>query len=161
MLAHRPAVWVSAVALACTATPVLSCEPTRPTPPEVVAERARSHQAEMWARSDAVFLSQAVDFERISLPGGRGFSAVLTPSMALKGNLPTQRIGIRHSTATSCGAIPSLDALVGHEGEWFVTYVRVLPSGLSVDATVPVTDLVEPEALRAWRKAHGMDGSDG
>ncbi len=150
MTANRLAVWVAALAFA--ATSALACEPTNPVAPQVVAERASSHQAELWARSDAVFLSQVGDFERISLPGGRGFGATLTPSLALKGDLPTERIGIRHSTVTSCGAIPFLDALVGHEGEWFVTYVRRLPSGLSIDATVPVDALMDPEALRAWRK---------
>lgn len=152
MPAYRLTVRVSALALAVVATPTLACETPRPISPEVVAERARIHQAEMWMRSDAVFLSQAGALERIGLPGGHGFSTKLTPSLALKGDLPTERIGIRHSTVTSCGAIPFLDALVGQEGDWFVTYVRILPSGLSVDATVPLNELADPDALRAWRK---------
>lgn len=149
--------WLLAAVLAAAATPTLACEPISPvsqTSQDLAAERVRNHQAEMWARADAVFLSEAGAFERIALPGGNGFSATLSPSLALKGDLPSERIGIRHSTVTSCGAIPFLDALVGREGEWFVTYVRRLPSGLSVDETVPVSDLVEPEALRAWRKAY-------
>ena len=155
MTANRRAAWISAAVLAAVATPGLACEPSRPAPrllPEVAAERVRNHQVEMWERSDAVFLSEASAFERIALPGGDGFSATLIPALALKGDLPTGRIGIRHSTVTSCGPIPFLDALAGREGEWFVTYARRLPSGLSVDATVPVADLTEPEALRAWRK---------
>ena len=87
------------------------------------------------------------------LDGGEGFGATLTPALALKGDLPDAPIAIRHTTVTSCGPIPFLDALSGREGEWFVTYVRRLPSGLSVDATVPVAALVDEDALRAWRKA--------
>lgn len=156
MTANRRPAWILTAVLASVATPVLACEPTYPAPrtsPEVAAERVRNHQAEMWARSDAVFLSEAGAFERIALPGGDGVSATLIPALALKGDLPSERIGIRHSTVTSCGPIPFLDALVGHEGEWFVTYVRRLPSGLSVDATLPVADLVNEDTLRAWRKA--------
>ncbi|MFC5344844.1 hypothetical protein ACETK8_02435 [Brevundimonas staleyi] len=156
MTANRRPAWILAAILAAVATPGLACEPTYPAPrasPEVAAERVRNHQAEMWARSDAVFLSEAGAFERIALPGGQGVSATLIPALALKGDLPTERIGIRHSTVTSCGPIPFLDALAGREGDWFVTYVRRLPSGLSVDDTVPVADLVDEDSLRAWRKA--------
>lgn len=158
MRANRLIIWTSAAMFALSAAPSLACEPTRPTPPDVAAERARNHQAEMWARSDAVFLSQAGAFERINLPGGQGFSSTLTPSLALKGTLPAQPIGIRHSTVTSCGAIPFLDALLGREGDWFVVFVRDLPTGLSVDATVPVNALVDADALRAWRKIAELGG---
>jgi hypothetical protein len=157
---NRRAAWISAALLASMATSSLACEPTTPAPSEPSVERIRSHQIELWQRSDAVFLSEAGAFERIGLPGGRGFSTTLTPSLVLKGDLPSERIDIRHSTITSCGAIPFLDALVGREGEWFVTYVRRLPSGLSVDETVPVADLVDPEALRAWRKVYGPETSE-
>ena len=153
MTANRLAVWISAALLASVATPSLACAPPLPSPDEVVAQRVRNHQSELWDRSDVVFLSEASAFERISLPGGDGFSATLIPGLALKGNLPDERIAIRHTTFTSCGPIPFLDALSGREGEWFVTYVRRLPSGLSIDATIPVADLVDDEALRAWRKA--------
>ena len=152
MTANRLAIWVSAAVLA-SATPTLACVLAPAAPPEVEAERVRHHQVELWDRSDVVFLSEASAFERISLPGGDGFSATLIPALALKGDLPGERIAIRHTTFTSCGPIPFLDALSGREGEWFVTYGRRVNTGLSIDATVPVADLVEEESLRAWRKA--------
>lgn len=154
MPANRRHAWVLAAVLASIATPTLACTLAPPVLPEVAAERVRNYQVEMWDRSDAVFLSEASAFERIELGGGDGFSATLIPALALKGDLPDERIAIRHTTFTSCGPIPFLDALSGREGEWFVTYVRRLPSGLSVDATVPVAELVEPEALRAWNKGY-------
>jgi len=153
MTANRLAIWVSAAVLASAATPTMACVVAAATPPEVAAERVRNYQVEMWDRSDVVFLSEASAFERISLPGGDGFSATLIPALALKGDLPGERIAIRHTTFTSCGPIPFLDALSGREGEWFVTYGRRVNTGLSIDATVPVADLVEEESLRAWRKA--------
>ncbi|MGV3579538.1 hypothetical protein [Brevundimonas sp.] len=160
MPANPRRAWLLAAAFTVVATPTLACEPANPVSqasPDLAAERVRNHQAEMWARADAVFLSEASAFERIALPGGNGFSATLSPSLALKGDLPAERIAVRHSTVTSCGPIPFLDALAGREGEWFVTYVRRLPSGLSVDATVPVQDLVDPEALHAWTKGYAAE----
>lgn len=157
MPANRRPVWIVAAALATVATPSLACSLLPPASAEVVAERVRNDQGQLWERSDAVFLSEATAFERIALPGGDGFSATLVPSLALKGDLPAGRIGIRHTTFTSCGPIPFLPALSGREGECFVTFARALPSGLSIDATVPVGDLVEPEALRAWRKGYAPE----
>ena len=142
MPANRRPVWILAAQLASVATPGLACTLPPPASAEVLAERVRNYQGELWERSDAVFLSEASAFERIAIPGGDGFSATLVPSLALKGDLPAERIGIRHTT------------LSGREGEWFVTFARRLPTGLSVDATVPVGDLIEPEALRAWRKGY-------
>ena len=153
MTANRLSAWVSAAALVFGSTPALACVMAPPAPEEGDTERVRNHQAELWTRSDVVFLSEASAFERIKLGGGDGFSATLAPSLALKGDLPEERIGIRHTTFTSCGPIPFLDALSGGEGDWFVTYARDLPSGLSVDATIRLADLVDQEALRAWRKA--------
>ncbi len=154
MTANRLAVWVSAIVLASVAAPTLACAPPLPASEEVVAERVRNRQIELWDRSDVVFLSEASAFERIRLEGGDGFRATLAPSLALKGDLPAERIAIRHTTFTSCGPIPFLDALSGREGEWFVTYGRYVTSGLSIDATVPVADLVDDEALRAWTKGY-------
>ena len=153
MTANRLSVWVFAAVLAAVAAPALACSPLVDASPDAAAERVRNRQVELWDRSDVIFLSEASAFERIELDGGSGFSATLAPSLALKGDLPAERIAIRHTTFTSCGPIPFLDALSGREGEWFVTYGRDLPSGLSIDATIPVADLVEAEALRAWRKA--------
>ena len=160
MTANRLAVWLSAAVLASLSTPALACVLAPPAPPEVAAERVRSHQVEMWDRSDVVFLSETSAFERIELGGGDGFSALLIPSLALKGDLPDQRIAIRHTTFTSCGPIPFLDALSGREGEWFVTYGRYVSSGLSIDATVPVADLIDDEALRSWRKGYEAPASE-
>ncbi|WP_309627017.1 hypothetical protein [Brevundimonas sp.] len=153
MTANRLSVWVIAAVLSAVAAPALACSPLVDATPEAAAERVRNRQIELWDRSDAIFLSEASAFERIELDGGDGFSATLVPSLALKGDLPSGRIAIRHTTFTSCGPIPFLDALSGREGDWFVTYARDLPSGLSIDATVAVADLVDQEALRAWRKA--------
>ena len=156
----RPA-WLLGAVLACVSTPTLACVMAPPASGEVVAERVRNYQAELWSRSDVVFLSEAGSFDRVVLTGSgmQGVSATLSPSLALKGELPAGRIDIRHTTATSCGPIPFLDALSGREGDWFVTFGRRVSSGLSVDATVPVADLVDAEALRAWRKAYGPDAS--
>ena len=153
MTGNRLAACLSAAALAAAAAPALACSPLADASPEAAAERVRQRQAELWSRSDVVFLSEASGVERIRLDGGEGFGATLTPALALKGDLPDAPVAIRHTTVTSCGPIPFLDALSGREGEWFVTYVRRLPSGLSVDATVPVAALVDEDALRAWRKA--------
>lgn len=153
MTVNRFVLWVSAAVLASVGAPALACAPPLPASDEVVADRVRNRQLELWDRSDVVFLSEASAFERIVLDGGDGFSATLAPSLALKGDLPAERLAIRHTTLTNCGPIPFLDALSGREGEWFVTYGRYVNSGLSVDATVPVADLVNDEALRAWRKA--------
>jgi len=153
MTANRLVLWVSAAVLASVAAPALACAPPLPATDEVVAERVRNRQVELWDRSDVVFLSEASAFERIALEGGDGFSATLIPSLALKGDLPDAQIGIRHTTFTSCGPIPFLDALSGREGEWFVTYGRRVSSGLSIDATIPIADLADNEAMRAWRKA--------
>ena len=153
MTANRLSVCVFAAVLAAMAAPALACSPLVDASPEAAAERVRNRQVELWARSDVVFLSEASAFERISLPGGNGFSATLIPALALKGDLPDARIAIRHTTFTSCGPIPFLDALSGREGDWFVTYGRRVNSGLSIDATVPVAALIEGEALHAWRKA--------
>ena len=153
MTANRLSVWVFAAILAAAAAPALACSPLADASSEAAAERVRNRQAELWDRSDVVFLSESSAFERIELAGGDGFSATLIPSLALKGDLPPERIAIRHTTFTSCGPVPFLDALSGREGEWFVTYGRNLPSGLSIDATVPVANLVDDEGLRAWRKA--------
>lgn len=153
MTANRLSVWVFAAVLSAAAAPALACSPLVDASPEAAAERVRNRQAELWDRSDLVFLSEASAFERVALAGGDGFSATLVPALALKGDLPPGRIAIRHTTFTSCGPIPFLDALSGREGEWFVTYARDLPSGLSIDATVPVANLVDEEGLRAWRKA--------
>lgn len=153
MTANRLVVWVSVAVLGAAATPALACSPLVDVSPEAAAERVRNRQAELWDRSDVVFLSESSAFERIELAGGDGFRATLAPSLALKGELPPERIDIRHTTFTSCGPVPFLDALSGREGEWFVTYGRHLPSGLSIDATVPVANLVDDEGLRAWRKA--------
>lgn len=157
----RPA-WLLAAVLACVSTPTLACVMAPPASEEVVAERVRNYQAELWTRSDAVFLAQTSDAGRVALINStvEGNSATLAPSLALKGDLPGDRIAIRHTTFTSCGPIPFLDALSGREGEWFVTYVRRLPSGLSVDATVPVADLTDPEALRAWTKGYETSGPE-
>lgn len=153
MTANRLSVWVFAAVLSAVAAPALACSPLADASPEAAAERVRNRQAELWDRSDVVFLSESSAFERIALAGGDGFRATLIPSLALKGELPPERIAIRHTTFTSCGPVPFLDALSGREGEWFVTYGRNLPSGLSIDATVPVANLVDDEGLRAWRKA--------
>ncbi|WP_298158703.1 hypothetical protein [Brevundimonas sp.] len=153
MTANRLSVWVFAAVLAGVAAPALACSPLVDASPEAAAERVRNRQAELWDRSDVVFLSEASAFERIELAGGDGFSATLVPALALKGELPPERIAIRHTTFTSCGPIPFLDALSGREGEWFVTYARDLPAGLSIDATIPVANLIDDEGLRAWRKA--------
>ncbi|WGM32555.1 hypothetical protein [Brevundimonas sp. NIBR11] len=146
--------WVLAAVLASVSTPTLACVIAPPTPDEAMAERVRNHQATLWARSDVVFLSQTSGFDRVSLTNStaQGNSTTLVPSLALKGDLPTEPIGIRHTTFTSCGPIPFLDALSAREGDWFVIFARELPSGLSVDATVPIDELVDPQALRAWAK---------
>ena len=159
MTENRLAIWVFAVALTAVAAPALACSPLADASPDAAAERVRNRQAELWARSDVIFLSEASAFERIELAGGNGFSAMLVPSLALKGDLPAGRITIRHTTFTSCGPIPFLDALSGREGEWFVTYGRYVASGLSIDATVPVANLVDDEGLRAWRKAFDAEPS--
>ncbi|WP_428151170.1 hypothetical protein [Brevundimonas sp.] len=152
---HRHA-WVLAAALAFVSTPTLACVMAPPTTDEAMAERVRNHQATLWARSDAVFLSQTSGFDRVPLTNSsvEGNSTTLVPSLALKGDLPVEPVGIRHTTFTSCGPIPFLDALSAREGDWFVIFARVLPSGLSVDATVPIDELVDPEALRAWTKGY-------
>ena len=153
MTANRLSAWALAVALTAGSTPALACDMAPPASEAGAAERVRNYQAALWARSDVIFLSEASAFERIELGGGDGFSATLAPSLAFKGDLPAERIAIRHTTFTSCGPIPFLHALSGHEGEWFVTYGRYVSSGLSIDATIPVADLIDEEALRAWRKA--------
>ena len=151
----RPA-WLLAAVLACVSTPTLACVMAPPTTDEAVAERIRNHQATLWARSDAVFLSQTSSFDRVPLTNSsvEGNSTTLVPSLALKGDLPAGPVGIRHTTFTSCGPIPFLDALSAREGDWFVIFARELPSGLSVDATVPIDELVDPEALGAWTKGY-------
>ena len=146
---------LAAACLAIAAQPAEACVLAPPASSEVVTERTLAYQTQLWTRSDLVFLSRVdrIGSVRLSGYGSRGLRAELTPALALKGQLPTRPVPIRHTTFTSCGPIPFLDALDGQEGDWFVTYARSLPSGLSVDATVRVADLVEPEALRAWRKA--------
>lgn len=145
-----------AAILASVSTPTLACVMAPPASDEIVAQRVRNYQAELWTRSDAVFLAQTFDAGRVPLGNStvEGVSATLAPSLALKGDLPGERIAIRHTTFTSCGPIPFLDALSGREGEWFVTFARILPTGLSVDATIPVDHLVDSEAMQAWRQAY-------
>jgi hypothetical protein len=155
MTASRFAICAVAAVLVA-ATPAGACVLAPPGSPEAVAERTRAYQAQLWERADAVFLSRVGQIESIRLSGygSSGRRAVLTPSLVLKGQTPPRPVPIRHTTGTTCGPIPFLDALDGREGDWFVTYARALPSGLSVDATVRIDDLVEPEALRAWSKGY-------
>ena len=131
-----------------------ACLAPLPVSAEVAAERERARQADLWTRSDAVFLAQLSTIEALAAPSPRlqGNRAELAPSLALKGQAPATRIDIRHTTLTSCGYLPFLDALSGDRGDWFVVFARDLPDGLLVDATVPVDALIDAEALRAWRK---------
>ena len=133
-----------------------ACLPPLPVSADVAAEREQARQADLWTRSDAVFLAELSDIEALpaASPREQGNRAELAPSFALKGETPATRIDIRHTPLTSCGYIPFLDALSGDRGDWFVVFARALPSGLSVDATVPVNALIDAEALRAWRKSH-------
>lgn len=156
-MSKRTALLITAGILAASAPGAASaCLPPLPVSAGVAAERERGRQSELWMRSDAVFLAQLSDIEALAAatPRAQRNRAELAPSLALKGDLPTTRIHIRHTILTSCGYLPFLDALNSDRGDWFVVFARDLPDGLSVDATMPVAGLIDAEVLRAWRKAN-------
>ena len=155
MSKHTALLMTASLLAALAPGAALACTPPLPVSTELAAQREQERQSELWTRSDAVFLAEISTIERLALQGGpSGMRADLSPSLALKGERPTGKIDIRHSTLTSCGYIPFFDALNGAQGDWYVVYTRALPGGLSVDATIPVDALVDKDAVRAWRKAY-------
>lgn len=154
MSKHAALLIAAGIVATLAPTAASACLPPLPVSAEVAAERERTRQAELWTRSDTVFLAELSDIEALpaASPREQGNRAELAPSLALKGEAPATRIDIRHTTLTSCGYLPFLDALSGDRGDWFVVFARDLPNGLSVDATIPVSNLADQETLRAWRK---------
>lgn len=135
-----------------SATAVSACVMAPPASAEEVSARTLRWQADLWTRSPSVFL---VRTERPGRAGDIGLSATLIPVLQLKGQSPTGDLRVRHTAMSSCGPSPFLDALNGERGQFFVAFSsEAAPTGSSIQSTIPLSDLIEPMTIAAWRAAY-------
>lgn len=143
---------VTVLGLAHFSSGAFACVMAPPAGPEEVAARTLRYQADLWRRSQSVFIVRTERPGRVRNGGSR---AVLVPVLQLKGPSTTDALRVAHTHWTSCGPAPFLDALNGQADEFFVAYsAAVVPDGASILATLRPMELIEPQAYEAWQAAY-------
>jgi hypothetical protein len=147
------------LAIAAAGSPALACVMAPSASPEVQRQRTLAFQASLWDRSEAVFVALLKHPKEIWLQGAGGApgrEASLEPILQLKGPPTTTSTTIRHTSFTSCGPAPALEALDPTAGDTFVVYsASASPTGASIIGTISPEKLVEPRAREAWSEAYG------
>lgn len=132
-----------------------ACTPAPPASPEEVAARVLRYQEEQWTRAGSVYLAQATSEGRSPPSSGplRTWTE-LTPVLQLKGKPVTERVRIHQTGMSSCGPLPYLDVLMEKAGGYYLVYSTSQTTEQdAIIATVRVRELVEPQAIEAWRAA--------
>ncbi|KSB89049.1 hypothetical protein AS593_09900 [Caulobacter vibrioides] len=147
------------LAIAAAGSPALACVMAPPATPEVQRQRTLDFQTSLWDRSEGVFVALLKHPGQIRLEGAGGApgrEASLKPILQLKGPPTTTSMTIRHTSFTSCGPAPALDALDPTAGDMFVVYSSsASPTGASIIGTISPEKLVEPRTRAAWSQAYG------
>jgi|GEM_PF-3941900 len=142
--------WAGALVSAMTllaASNAIACPPPPPGPPPEAGESEASHaarvaafraeqdaqhvawlherQVRVWDEADSVFVAR---IERVATAQlehlGETPRVTLRPVRSLKGRRYASRFTLRYTEMTSCGPIPSFDALRGAVGDEYVVFVR-------------------------------------
>ncbi|PVM92691.1 hypothetical protein [Caulobacter endophyticus] len=154
---------LAGLAIAAAGSPALACVMAPPAGPEVQRRRTLDFQASLWDRSEVVFVALLQHPKEIWLQGAGGApgrEAALKPILQLKGPPTATSTTIRHTSFTSCGPAPALDALDPTAGDMFVVYSSsALPTGASIIGTISPEKLVEPKVRAAWSEAYGRKAS--
>lgn len=147
---------LAGLVVAAAGSPALACVMAPPANPEVQRQRVIDFQTSLWDRSEAVFVAMLKHPGQIRIEGGGwGREAELRPILQLKGPPTTASITIRHTSFTSCGPAPALDALNPKADDMYVVYSSsASPTGASIIGTISPEKLMEPRTLAAWSEAH-------
>jgi hypothetical protein len=137
-----------------------ACTPPPPASAEEVAARVVRYQQDRWTRSDSVYLALATN--QGSSPPESGPLRIwteLTPVLQLKGRPVTQPLRIEQTGMSSCGPVPYLEVLLEKSGGYYLVYSTSQTTEQdAIIATVRVRELVEPQAIAAWRAAAARGG---
>lgn len=148
---------------AAGSSPALACTLAPPATPEVKRQRTLDFQASLWDRSEAVFLASVERRGQVTIGGGgsmTGQEAVLRPILQLKGPRVASPVTVRHTSVTSCGPAPFLDALHPQAEGVFVVYASsAAPTGDGIIGTLAPKAVIEPRVLEAWAQAYGRETS--
>jgi hypothetical protein len=163
---------VGAMAL-LTVGNAIACPPPPPGPPQEAgesddayaariaafrAEEAAQHaawslqmQQRVWDEADSVFIARIERVGTVELQHvGDSPRVALRPVRSLKGRRYASRFMLRYTEMTSCGPIPSFDALRGHVGDEFVVFVRGgRPRQASVRQAIAPANITEPRVRAA------------
>jgi len=150
----------------------IACPPPPPGPPPEAGESAESHaarvaafqaeqdaqhaawlharQQRVWDEADSVFVARiervrAVEIDNLS----EAPRVTLRPVRMLKGQRYTSRFALTYTEMTTCGPIPSFDAIQGQVGDEFVIFVRGgRPRQATVQQAIAVANITD-ERIRA------------
>jgi len=152
---------------ALTGAYAAACPPPPPGPPQDVGESDEAHaarvaafqaaqeaqhqawlharQVRMWDEANSVIIAriERVRPDRIDYWGDTQ-RVTLRPVRTIKGRRYSNRFDLRYTDATSCGPMPSFDAIQGQVGETFVIFIQGgRPGQRTVQQTVSVTEVTD------------------
>jgi hypothetical protein len=172
--------WAGALVSAMTliaANNAIACPPPPPGPPPEAGESETSHaarvaawqgeqdaqhaawvlqlQQRVWDEADSVFVARIERVGAVTLEHlGETPRVTLRPLRSLKGRRYGSRFTLRYTLMTSCGPIPSFDALRGAVGDEYVVFVRGgRPRQASVQQAIAPANITD-ERIRAALAAH-------
>jgi len=165
---RRTALAAITAAAALFGANAIACPPPPPGPPQeagesdeayaqrIAAFRAAEeaqHQAwllarqqRVWDEADAVFVAR---IERVGTSHleylGETPRVTLRPIRSLKGRRYASRFTLRYTEMTSCGPLPSFDAIRGAVGDTFVVFVNGgRPRQSTVQQAIAIANITEP-----------------
>lgn len=168
--------WAGALVSAMTllaANNAIACPPPPPGPPAEAGESEASHaarvaawqaeqdaqhaawlhdrQVRVWDEADSVFLARIERINTVNLEHlGETPRVTLRPVRSLKGQRYNSRFTLRYTEMTSCGPIPSFDALQGAVGGEYVIFVQGgRPRQSSVQQAIAIGNITEPRIQAA------------
>lgn len=130
-----------------------ACMPPPPMTPEATAAMELEAQKKLWNKSASVFVARSENLRLdVSTLGNR---VDLVPLLQLKGPVLRETVTVAHTGMSSCGPLPSLNALNDQAGGLYVVYSDTAnPTAASVTNTMHPHFLREPAILEAWQAAY-------
>ncbi|RZJ32090.1 MAG: hypothetical protein EON85_02360 [Brevundimonas sp.] len=136
-----------AIATISLATPALAC---LPAPPEqLTPEWRRADQGRQWEAAGQVYEVEIIEARSIrwgEAVWDYGSEVVVRPVRALKGDLPSGEMVLRHLGGGMCGPWPAWDVLVGQPGETYIlfSFSTPAPTQDSIRASLSPSRILEP-----------------
>jgi len=173
---RRTALTTIAAAAALLGANAIACPPPPPGPPPEAGESAESHaarvaafqaeqeaqhaawlharQQRVWDDADSVFVARIERVRSIALEHlSEAPRVTLRPVRTLKGQRYASRFALTYTEMTSCGPIPSFDAIQGQVGDEFVIFVRGgRPRQATVQQAIAVANITD-DRIRAALEA--------